>query len=222
MVLNYKDIAMGTNSNEEITNESQSNPFTERVSLDQNIRKNKFSQEILQYPLNAGNDGGMTPAGHHIQFEILEQDVGSIKFGELPKQTTDEVLDINTLISNSAVARDVVVSRNGSVFTLVPGLSSKAQNALDEGRGSRAAQELGRNPFITGAAEVKRIQQQNVRIRNQTFARAPVSRLQSLIKLFMPPTVEVSYDPQYSDEEIGVATTAVMGAIDQFNRAAEG
>ena len=77
---------MGTNSNEEITNESQNNPFTERVSLDQNIRKNKFSQEILQYPLNAGNDGGMTPAGHHIQFEILEQDVGSIKFGELPKQ----------------------------------------------------------------------------------------------------------------------------------------
>ena len=222
MVLNYRDIAMGTNSNEEITNESQNNPFTERVSLDQNIRKNKFSQEILQYPLNAGNDGGMTPAGHHIQFEILEQDVGSIKFGELPKQTTDEVLDINALISNSAVARDVVVSKNGSVFTLVPALSEKAQNALDEGRGSRAAQEMGRNPFITGAAEVKRIQQQNVRIRNQTFARAPVSRLQSLIKLFMPPTVEVSYDPQYSDEEIGVATTAVMGAIDKFNQAKEG
>ena len=165
MVLNYKDIAMGTNSNEEITNSLENDIFSERVSLDQNTRKSKFNQEILQYPLNAGNDGGMTPAGHHIQFEILEQDVGSIKFGELPKQTTDEVLDINTLISNSAVARDVVVSRNGSVFTLVPGLSSKAQNALDEGRGSRAAQELGRNPFITGAAEVKRIQQQKIGLR---------------------------------------------------------
>ena len=147
MVLNYKDIAMGTNSNEEITNESQSNPFTERVSLDQNIRKNKFSQEILQYPLNAGNDGGMTPAGHHIQFEILEQDVGTIKFGELPKETNDEVVGISSLISNSAVARDVVVSKNGSVFTLVPALSQKAQSTLSEGNSSRAVQELGLNPI---------------------------------------------------------------------------
>ena len=39
MVLNYRDIAMGTNSNEEITNESQNNPFTERVSLDQILEK---------------------------------------------------------------------------------------------------------------------------------------------------------------------------------------
>ena len=208
---------MGTNSNEEITNESQNNPFTERVSLDQNIRKNKFSQEILQYPLNAGNDGGMTPAGHHIQFEILEQDVGSIKFGELPKQTTDEVLDINALISNSAVARDVVVSKNGSVFTLVPALSQKAQSTLSEGNSSRAAQELGLNPFISGSAEVKRVQKQGVRIRNQTFARAPTTRLQSLIKLFMPPSVEVTYAPQYTDEQIGLGAKTAAGAVDRLS-----
>ena len=216
MVLNYKDIAMGTNSNEEITNESQSNPFTERVSLDQNIRKNKFSQEILQYPLNAGNDGGMTPAGHHIQFEILEQDVGTIKFGELPKETADEVVGISSLITNSSVARDVVVSKNGSVFTLVPALSQKAQSTLSEGNSSRAAQELGLNPFISGSAEVKRVQKQGVRIRNQTFARAPTSRLQSLIKLFMPPTVEVTYAPQYTDENIGLGSKTAAGAVDEF------
>ena len=86
MVLNYKDIAMGTNSNEEITNSLENDIFSERVSLDQNTRKSKFNQEILQYPLNAGNDGGRTPGGHHIQFEILEQDVGLIKFGELKTQ----------------------------------------------------------------------------------------------------------------------------------------
>ena len=40
----------------------------------------------------------MTPAGHHIQFEILEQDVGTIKFGELPKETTDEVVGIEYLL----------------------------------------------------------------------------------------------------------------------------
>ena len=52
MVLNYKDIAMGTNSNEEITNSLENDIFSERVSLDQNTRKSKFNQEILQYPLN--------------------------------------------------------------------------------------------------------------------------------------------------------------------------
>ena len=77
-------------------------------------------------------------------------------------------------------------------------------------------QELGLNPFISGSAEVKRILKQGVRIRNQTFARAPTSRLQSLIKLFMPPTVEVTYDPQYTDSEIGVGAKTAVGAVDTF------
>ena len=216
MVLNYKDIAMGKPSTEDLTNDFNADPFKQRVSLDQNTRQSKFNQEILQYPLNAGNDGGMTPAGHHIQFEILEQDVGTIKFGELPKETNDEVVGISSLINNSAVARDVVVSKNGSVFTLVPALSQKAQSTLSEGNSSRAVQELGLNPFISGSAEVKRIQKQGARIRNQTFARAPTSRLQSLIKLFMPPTVEVTYDPQYTDSDIGVGAKTAVGAIDTF------
>ena len=216
MVLNYKDIAMGKPSTEDLTNDFNADPFKQRVSLDQNTRQSKFNQEILQYPLNVGNDGGLSPAGHHIQFEILEQDVGTIKFGELPKETNDEVVGISSLINNSAVARDVVVSKNGSVFTLVPALSQKAQSTLSEGNSSRAVQELGLNPFISGSAEVKRIQKQGARIRNQTFARAPTSRLQSLIKLFMPPTVEVTYDPQYTDSEIGVGAKTAVGAVDTF------
>ena len=216
MVLNYKDIAMGKPSTEDLTNDFNADPFKQRVSLDQNTRQSKFNQEILQYPLNVGNDGGLSPAGHHIQFEILEQDVGTIKFGELPKETNDEVVGISSLINNSAVARDVVVSKNGSVFTLVPALSQKAQSTLSEGNSSRAAQELGLNPFISGSAEVKRIQKQGARIRNQTFARAPTSRLQSLIKLFMPPTVEVTYDPQYTESDISVGAKTAVGAIDTF------
>jgi hypothetical protein len=215
-MVNYKDIAMGKPSTEDLTNDFSADPFKQRVSLDQNTRQSKFNQEILQYPLNAGNDGGRTPAGHHIQFEILEQDVGTIKFGELPKETTDEVVGISSLINNSAVARDVVVSKNGSVFTLVPALSQKAQSTLSEGNSSRAAQELGLNPFISGSAEVKRIQKQGARIRNQTFARAPTSRLQSLIKLFMPPTVEVTYAPNYTDEQIGLGAKTAAGAVDTF------
>ena len=97
-MVNYKDIAMGKPSTEDLTNDFSADPFKQRVSLDQNTRQSKFNQEILQYPLNAGNDGGRTPAGHHIQFEILEQDVGTIKFGELPKETTDEVVGISSLI----------------------------------------------------------------------------------------------------------------------------
>ena len=156
-MVNYRDIAMGKPSTEDLTNDFDADPFKQRVSLDQNTRQSKFNQEILQYPLNAGNDGGRTPAGHHIQFEILEQDVGTIKFGELPKETTDEVVGISSLISNSSVARDVVVSKNGSVFTLVPALTQKGQSANLSANTSRAAQQLGLNPFISGTAEVKRV-----------------------------------------------------------------
>ena len=217
MVLNYKDIAMGTNSNEEINNSLENDIFSERVSLDQNTRKSKFSQEILQYPLNAGNDGGRTPAGHHIQFEILEQDVGLIKFGELKSQAGEEIVGISALIKDSSgMDRQVLVTKNGSVFTVLPEMNAKGEILSDATNVSRGAQKLGLNPFITGRAELRNIQQQSVRIRNQTFSRAPVSRLKSLIKLFMPPTVEVTYAPQYTEEEIGVLADEGIGAVDTF------
>ena len=95
----------------------ENDPFSERVSLDQNTRQSKFNQEILQYPLNSGNDGGMTPAGHHIQFEILEQDVGSIKFGEFQKQLVKNVvlIRINKRLQE-VTDNEVVVSNDGSVL----------------------------------------------------------------------------------------------------------
>ena len=223
MVLNYKDIAMGTNSNEEITNSLENDIFSERVSLDQNTRKSKFNQEILQYPLNAGNDGGRTPAGHHIQFEILEQDVGLIKFGELKTQAGEEVVGLSELIKDSSgMDRQVLVTKDGSVFTVIPEMNAKGEILSDATNVSRGAQKLGLNPFITGRAELRNIQQQSVRIRNQTFSRAPVSRLKSLIKLFMPPTVEVTYAPQYSEEGVGIFADTAVGAVDKFIRERQG
>ena len=167
---------MGKPSTEDLTNDFNADPFKERVSLTKTLDKSKFNQEILQYPLNAGNDGGMTPAGHHIQFEILEQDVGTIKFGELPKETTDEVVGISSLINNSSgMHRDVVVSKNGSVFTLFQHYHKKHNlHSQKEMSSTGSAQELGLNPFISGSDQkLKELQKQGVRIRNQTFARAP-------------------------------------------------
>ena len=47
MVLNYKDIAMGKPSTEDLTNDFNADPFKQRVSLDQNTRQSKFNQEIF-------------------------------------------------------------------------------------------------------------------------------------------------------------------------------
>ena len=119
---------MGTtiNKTEDVTNDA-SDPFAERVGLQQNTRQNKFSQEILAYPLNSGINGGISPAGHHIQFSILEQDVGSISFGEVPKATSENVVTFSSLFDTprSDINNEFVVSDDGSVFTLVPLAQSK-------------------------------------------------------------------------------------------------
>ena len=118
--------------------------------------------------------------------------------------------------------RQVLVTKDGSVFTVIPEMNAKGEILGDATNVSRAAQKLGLNPFITGRPELKNIQQQSVRIRNQTFARAPVSRLKSLIKLFMPPTVEVTYAPQYTEEGIGMFADTAVGAVDKFMRERQG
>ena len=203
-MVDYSKLAgMGTtiNKTEDVTNDA-SDPFAERVGLQQNTRQNKFSQEILAYPLNSGINGGISPAGHHIQFSILEQDVGSISFGEVPKVTSENVVTFSSLFDTprSDINNEFVVSDDGSVFSLVP-LGQAKQDLLSiEGYGQTGSHMLGKK----GSAAVRRVQRQTVNIKNQTFKRAPTTRLPAIIKLFMPPTVEVSYDPSYTDSEVGL------------------
>ena len=203
-MVDYSKLAgMGTtiNKTEDVTNDA-SDPFSERVGLQQNTRQNKFSQEILAYPLNSGINGGISPAGHHIQFSILEQDVGSISFGEVPKVTSENVVTFSSLFDTprSDINNEFVVSDDGSVFSLVP-LGQAKQDLLSiEGYGQTGSHMLGKK----GSAAVRRVQRQTVNIKNQTFKRAPTTRLPAIIKLFMPPTVEVSYDPSYTDSEVGL------------------
>ena len=203
-MVDYSKLAgMGTtiNKTEDVTNDA-SDPFAERVGLQQNTRQNKFSQEILAYPLNSGINGGISPAGHHIQFSILEQDVGSISFGEVPKVTSENVVTFSSLFDTprSDINNEFVVSDDGSVFSLVPLAQAKQDLLSIEGYGQTGSHMLGKK----GSAAVRRVQKQSVNIKNQTFKRAPTTRLPAIIKLFMPPTVEVSYDPSYTDSEVGL------------------
>ena len=45
-MVNYRDIAMGKPSTEDLTNDFDADPFKQRVSLDQNTRQSKFNQEF--------------------------------------------------------------------------------------------------------------------------------------------------------------------------------
>lgn len=216
-MVDYSKLAgMGTtiNKTEEVTNDFDSDPFAERVGLQQNTRQNKFSQEILAYPLNSGINGGISPAGHHIQFSILEQDVGSISFGEVPKTTSENVMKFSSIFETvrSDINNEFVVSDDGSVFSLVPLAESKHEALSTQGYGQTASFMLGKK----GSAAVRRLQKQTVNIKNQAFKRAPTTRLPAIIKLFMPPTVEVSYDPSYTDSEVGMTASQAQSVAKIF------
>ena len=84
--------------------------------------------------------------GHHIQFSILEQDVGSISFGEVPKTTSENVVTFSSLFDTprSDINNEFVVSDDGSVFSLVPLAQSKHEALSTQGYGQTASFMLGK------------------------------------------------------------------------------
>ena len=113
----------------------------------------------------------------------------------------------------SDINNEFVVSDDGSVFSLVPLAQSKHDTLSTQGYGQTASFMLGKKG--SGRPELRRLQKQTVNIKNQTFKRAPTTRF-AIIKLFMPPTVEVSYDPSYTDSEVGLTANQANRIADIF------
>jgi len=128
--------------------------------------------------------------------------------------TSENVVTFSSLFDTprSDINNEFVVSDDGNVFSLVPLAQSKHEALSVEGYGQTASHMLGKK----GSAAVRRLQKQTVNIKNQTFKRAPTTRLPAIIKLFMPPTVEVSYDPSYTDSEVGLTAAQAQNIANIF------
>lgn len=152
-----------------------------------NVAQHNADKQILQYPLDIG---GSPNQGHFIMFYINTQDAGTLKYNGDAKRGGRKIA--------SAENREQVSSQS---------LLQRYQ-----------AGQISRDEFLRGASNVE-----TGNLRNNpnasanevfTFKRAPTTRTNQLIALYMPSTVEVTYASQYEDKDITVTGKAVTQVID--------
>lgn len=155
----------------------QTNSLPDPFSTDATLQGNFPKKQILKYPLDLG---GTPQLGHYIVFKINTQDAGKLKYDETSKPTVNTISsENNEQIVNTAT--NEVVSSGGTGGT------------------SSFMAATGRPQRLTQNAQAT--QEQRAKF---TFERAPTSEINTMIALYMPATVEVSYASAYEDQNVGI------------------
>ena len=153
------------------------------------VSGNKSGQRVFQYPLDLG---GTPNQGHFILFYVNTQDVGKLKYDNSGQASKNLNLQENA----EQFARNAINTVKNATGTSTSSFMS----------GSSKAQQL--NPRRTANKPTKIF----------THTRAPTTRTDMVIALYMPAQVEVTYNSAYEDKEIGMmgkAVSNVMGAEDK-------
>ena len=185
---------------------------------------------IFSFPLNVASDpkNPMGNHGHYILFYINKQEPAKLKFGEEGESAfsdgTQAVVEQARQVSIPQYIRELNPS----------GLFEYVGRRYDEGLGDILNEDFKRGTILLGgdnagimAGTVPRsdivkglkekgfsgIAESMVRVK-----RAPTTRLETAIAMYMPPSVNVSYAANYVDTEIGAFSIGAGSAIKEFNR----
>ena len=185
---------------------------------------------IFSFPLNVASDpkNPMGNHGHYILFYINKQEPAKLKFGEEGESAfsdgTQAVVEQARQVSIPQYIRELNPS----------GLFEYVGRRYDEGLGDILNEDFKRGTILLGgdnagimAGTVPRsdivkglkekgfsgIAESMVRVK-----RAPTTRLETAIAMYMPPSVNVSYAANYIDSEIGAFSVGAGAAIKEFNR----
>ena len=151
-------------------------------------RPTKFSTEMLTYPAGVVADDQQ---GHYIMFEILRQDPAKLISSNKKKAVASAI----ATIEHETRPRD----KNGKV--LPPTAAEKAQKAataahdLKEGKKHSSAKHGGQSMQLSKNATVS---------------------IDKLIALYMPPSLSVSYNSKYGDQEMGAIAAGGKAVIEAF------
>tara|TARA_B100000214_G_scaffold317435_1_gene251340 strand:+ start:956 stop:2065 length:1110 start_codon:yes stop_codon:yes gene_type:complete len=151
----------------------QTNSLPDPFSTDATIQGNFPKKQILKYPLDLG---GTPQLGHYIVFKINTQDAGKLKYDETSKPTTNTISSENNEQTVNTATGEIRNTGGGAQYAFASG---------------------GKSATLKQNAQAK--QEQRAKF---TFTRAPTSEINTMIALYMPATVEVSYASAYADESI--------------------
>ena len=173
-----------------LTTDSLDDPFSPGIGAGDDGR-NAAVTSILQYPSDLG---GVPDQGHFILFFINEQQPGELEHNDKPpKLSTSE---------NSANSK-----RRADPF---------AGQGNTAGYGSTSGASAIETQNIRKVEEAQKTENKNAGKGIFTLKRAPTKRLSTAIALYMPTTVDVTYNAGYEEKEIGRLAGAGVAAFDAF------
>ena len=173
-----------------LTTDSLDDPFSPGIGAGDDGRNAEVTS-ILQYPSDLG---GVPDQGHFILFFINEQQPGQLEHNEKPpKLSTSE---------NSANSK-----RRADPF---------AGQGNTAGYGSTSGASAIETQNIRRVEEAQKTENKNAGKGIFTLKRAPTKRLDTAIALYMPTTVDVTYNAGYEEKEIGRLAGAGVAAFDAF------
>ena len=173
-----------------LTTDSLDDPFSPGIGAGDDGRNAEVTS-ILQYPSDLG---GVPDQGHFILFFINEQQPGQLEHNDKPpKLSTSE---------NSANSK-----RRADPF---------AGQGNTAGYGSTSGASAIETQNIRKVEEAQKTENKNAGKGIFTLKRAPTKRLSTAIALYMPTTVDVTYNAGYEEKEIGRLAGAGVAAFDAF------
>ena len=182
---------------------------------------------IFSFPLNVASDpkNPMGNHGHYILFYINKQEPAQLNFGEEGESAfsdgTQAVVEQTRQVSIPQYIRELNPS----------GLFEYVGRRYEEGLGDYLNQDYRQGTILLGGGGgmagtvdrsdiVKAVKDKGFDVGKSMVRvkRAPTTRLETAIAMYMPPSVNVSYAANYVDTEIGAFSVGAGAAIKEFNR----
>ena len=173
------------------------------------LNRSKQSTKMLSFPLDVGADPGIGNHGHYIMFFINEQNHAKLKFGNEAGESSGGETGVANIIADAErkgikAVDKIYDSKIGDFISqYVP--NKIAKNLLGGLTDNIMGVKSGKSGKIK--TEVKHQNKEAHRI-NTTVAvqRAPTTRLDTAISMYMPMSVNVKYGAQYTDTQMGAVT----------------
>mgnify|MGYP001476379707 FL=1 len=176
------------------------------------INRTQQSTKMLTYPLDVGADPGIGNNGHYIMFFINEQKSTKLKFGD-ETDKPEGAMNIQKELQKRkipAVVKQFDSKTGGFLQKAIANLASlNLISGYTDVIGNLKTDTTGRikhNPVI----QKTRVDDKNSSI---VVERAPTTRLDTAIAMYMPTNIKVSYGVDITDTPIGQFTDAVVDVV---------
>ena len=183
--------------------------------------RTKQATNMLSFPIDIGEDASAGNHGHYMMFFINEQTNATLKFDnirdDIGKLTGQDNLFKEAKKRGFGLKERVTSSVTGKIFEKTTGPEAYMSYFFKpDGTSTEADSKKINNRLATGYINNGLVNTRQNKEQTISVERRPTRRLDSVITMFMPADVKVSYKANYTDTSIGSLTQAASQIIGEY------